>query len=210
METFFFIYFAVLGLIFFLGLIIEFIFGSSLEDQLEPFQIKTLRKNSRSNFFYLEIKGDKKSYHLNKDSLLIIFSHVDYLNDNLFEYYISQWELAPFDITITDNMNPYFDEEKCHVLGFFQGQPRLHICLLNNLNRKQFPLVFLHEIAHLRVHLKYKTTKASHGKEFNKEFANLIWPILGKGVTFKGRKRYNLIEYFHNIDSYDTSIIPDP
>ncbi|GMQ28017.1 SprT-like domain-containing protein [Algoriphagus confluentis] len=56
------------------------------------------------------------------------------------------------------------------------------ITLNSDLNPYQFLLTFIHEVAHLRTFERYGPVHAPHGKEWKKEFRQLLAPILVDSV----------------------------
>lgn len=52
------------------------------------------------------------------------------------------------------------------------------ITLNSDLNPYQFLLTYIHEVAHLRTFEKYGLSHSPHGKEWKKEFQQLLAPIL--------------------------------
>lgn len=59
----------------------------------------------------------------------------------------------------------------------FQENPHT-ISVNGNLNKYAFLITFIHEVAHLQVHVNYKRRVASHGKEWKKQFSQTMRPFL--------------------------------
>lgn len=63
----------------------------------------------------------------------------------------------------------------------FNGQNH-RISINNNLNRYEFLLVLLHEIAHALVWTEHKRDVQPHGREWKTQFRNLLWWMYDKNV----------------------------
>jgi hypothetical protein len=88
-------------------------------------------------------------------------------------------------ITLLDKHPIYFEisKERVTKLGDFRilrnGQPK--ITVNHNLNKYNFLITLVHELAHFTTYKKHKKVKP-HGKEWKNEFRNLMLPFLNNFV----------------------------
>lgn len=69
-------------------------------------------------------------------------------------------------------------------LGDFRYGPSLKrpkITINGDLNEYSFIITTIHEIAHYFVHVEYGNRIKAHGKEWQKEYSKLIYPIIESG-----------------------------
>lgn len=124
---------------------------------------------------------DKEKYHQ-------VFN--EYLPKNAIDGIISLLEEYPIHVKIT--------RERISKQGDFKilqnGQSQISIN--HNLNRYQFLLTLVHELAHWLTYKKYKRVKP-HGKEWKLEFKYLILPFLTDNI-FPSELLPYLAKYFIN------------
>lgn len=68
--------------------------------------------------------------------------------------------------------------------GDYRFNPRTNshtITVNENLNPWAFFITFLHEVAHMKVQLKYGSGLKHHGEEWKDEFRKLLLPVLASG-----------------------------
>lgn len=73
-------------------------------------------------------------------------------------------------------------------LGDFRFGPALKrpkITINGDLNPYSFLITTLHEVAHYFVHLEYGMRIKAHGKEWQKEYQKLIYPVIEMGLLPK-------------------------
>jgi hypothetical protein len=63
-----------------------------------------------------------------------------------------------------------------------QAHGKYIISVNKNLNRFQFLLTFIHELAHLKVAVSHPGSTKAHGKEWKTAFRDLLQPLLTKDV----------------------------
>lgn len=63
----------------------------------------------------------------------------------------------------------------------WENDKKYKITINNNLNKYQFLLTLIHEIAHLVTHLNYKKVRP-HGKEWKRTFQHLMLPFLNPEI----------------------------
>lgn len=92
-------------------------------------------------------------------------------------YCLDLWQKIPFSFKVL--------KPRTTKLGDFRyrnDQKIQTITINSDLNPYQFLLTYIHEVSHLHVFEKYGIAHAPHGKEWKKEFQNLIMPILNDSV----------------------------
>jgi hypothetical protein len=92
-------------------------------------------------------------------------------------YCLELWQCTPFSFKV--------QKPRSSKLGDFRyrvGRQIQTITINSNLNRFQFLLTYIHEVAHLRTFVKHGTSHSPHGIEWKKEFQILMWPILNDTV----------------------------
>jgi hypothetical protein len=108
------------------------------------------------------------------------------------EYCFSLWTLHKFYFKIT--------KSRASKLGDFRYDPTKSyytITVNADLNPYSFLITYIHEVAHLLVHKKYKNTVAPHGAEWKYEFSNAAIPILNLEV-FPEAVLHNFKRYLLN------------
>jgi SprT protein len=93
------------------------------------------------------------------------------------EYCLQLWKESPFELKITKSRNTK--------VGDFTSKGSKHhprITLNNDLNPYLFLQTYVHEVAHLRVYLKYGNRVDPHGDEWKTSFTDLMVPILWESV----------------------------
>jgi hypothetical protein len=105
------------------------------------------------------------------DQLRIIFEK--HLPDPAVAYCLSLWQKTPFSFRV--------QKPRSSKLGDFRYRRdrKIQIITINSdLNPYQFLLTYIHEVAHLHAFEKYGFAHSPHGKEWKKEFQDLMGPIL--------------------------------
>lgn len=108
----------------------------------------------------------------------------------------AQWILQfHFHLKITAGRNSKLgDYTSPHAKG-------IHFITVNhNLNKYAFFITYVHEVAHLVTYEQYKFARPAvrpHGKEWKRNFKNLIWPFLNESV-FPPEVLYTLKKYMNN------------
>jgi len=93
------------------------------------------------------------------------------------EYCFSLWHVSRFELKITRS-------RQTKVGDFTSKRTRNHprITLNDDLNAYLFLLTYVHEVAHLRVYLKYGGRVDPHGEEWKTTFTDLMLPLLWESV----------------------------
>jgi SprT protein len=93
------------------------------------------------------------------------------------EYCLQLWKESPFELKITKSRNT-------KVGDFTSKGSKAHprITLNQDLNAYLFLQTYVHEIAHLRVYLKYGNRVDPHGDEWKGTFTDLMIPILWDNI----------------------------
>lgn len=92
------------------------------------------------------------------------------------DYCFQLWEQNPFELKLTKT-------RQTKVGDFSSGPHRAHRITLNHdLNPYLFLITYIHEVAHLHVHLRYKRRVEPHGTEWKKTFQQLMEPVLWENV----------------------------
>lgn len=92
-------------------------------------------------------------------------------------YCLGLWQKTPFTFKV--------QKPRSSKLGDFRYRKdrKIQTITINSdLNRFQFLLTFIHEVAHLHTFEKFGNSLSPHGNEWKKEFQNLMWPILNDSV----------------------------
>ncbi|AWW30676.1 transcription elongation protein SprT [Echinicola strongylocentroti] len=93
--------------------------------------------------------------------------------ENAAPYCLKLWKEAPFHFTVS--------KSRLSKLGDFRfraDQSVQTITINHNLNRYQFLITYIHEVAHHRAFRKYGTTIKPHGNEWKNTFKQLMQPVL--------------------------------
>ncbi len=92
-------------------------------------------------------------------------------------YCYTLWQESSFELKITKS-------RQTKVGDFTSKRTRSHprITLNNDLNPYLFLVTYVHEVAHLRVYLKYGARLDPHGDEWKNTFTDLMLPILWESV----------------------------
>lgn len=93
------------------------------------------------------------------------------------EYCYALWRETPFQLKITRTRQTKVGDftSRKHI-----AHPR--ITLNHELNPFLFLITYIHEVAHLRVHLQYGNRVDPHGEEWKTSFRKLIQPMLDQNV----------------------------
>lgn len=93
------------------------------------------------------------------------------------EYCFVLWKSSPFELKITKS-------RQTKVGDFTSRRSKLHprITLNNDLNPYLFLLTYVHEVAHLHVHLKFGERVDPHGETWRATFTDLMIPLLWESV----------------------------
>jgi hypothetical protein len=93
------------------------------------------------------------------------------------DYSFALWKSSPFELKITKSRHTK--------VGDFTSQgTKSHpkITLNNDLNQYLFLVTYVHEVAHLRVYLKYGARLDPHGEQWKTTFTDLMVPLLWESV----------------------------
>jgi SprT-like family len=93
------------------------------------------------------------------------------------EYAVQLWTQTPFELKVTRSRHTK--------VGDFAGcntSARHRITINRDLNPYLFLLTYVHEVAHLRVHLYYKSRTNPHGEQWKTVFQHLMAPVLREDV----------------------------
>ena len=104
----------------------------------------------------------------------ILFKH---LPPPALPYCWTLWQSAPFDLKVTKSR-----QTKVGDFTSRNSKTRPVITLNGDLNPYLFLVVYVHEVAHLYVHLKYGNKVDPHGEEWKNAFKRLMEPMLRKEV----------------------------
>ncbi|MFN3839152.1 MAG: SprT-like domain-containing protein [Cyclobacteriaceae bacterium] len=96
---------------------------------------------------------------------------VTHLPDKAVDYCFECWKQKPFALKLTKSRHTKAGDFSARKCGYT-------ITLNHDLNRYQFLITYIHEVAHLRVHLKYGRKVMPHGTEWKTEFRQLMQPLL--------------------------------
>lgn len=100
-----------------------------------------------------------------------------HLPQQAFPYCWTLWQSAPFDLKLT--------KTRSTKVGDFtskNSRTRPVITLNRDLNPYLFLVVYLHEVAHLYVHLQHGNRVDPHGDEWKNAFKRILDPMLRKEV----------------------------
>ncbi|MHA7129723.1 SprT-like domain-containing protein [Algoriphagus namhaensis] len=100
-----------------------------------------------------------------------------YVPSSALDYCVQLWSQTPFSFHIT--------KERKSKLGDFRFRPdrKIQTITINgNLNPYQFLLTFIHEYAHLQTFEQYGRNTLPHGKEWKRNFQQLMSPLLQEGI----------------------------
>jgi len=89
------------------------------------------------------------------------------------DYCFLLWQQSPFELKLTKS-------RQTKVGDFTSRRSALHprITLNHDLNPYLFLLTYIHEVAHLHVHLRHGNRVDPHGDEWKKAFQELMIPLL--------------------------------
>ncbi|MGC1244064.1 MAG: SprT-like domain-containing protein, partial [Chryseosolibacter sp.] len=92
-------------------------------------------------------------------------------------YCFTLWHETPFQLKITRT-------RQTKVGDFTSKRSIAHprITLNHELNPFLFVITYVHEVAHLRVHLQYGNRVDPHGEEWKKRFQLLMQPVMNQDV----------------------------
>lgn len=93
------------------------------------------------------------------------------------QYCHQLWLQTPFQLKITRTRQTKVGD---FTSKRSMGHPR--ITLNHELNPFLFLITYIHEVAHLRVHLQYGNRVDPHGEEWKITFQNLMHPVLSQDV----------------------------
>ncbi len=96
-----------------------------------------------------------------------------HLPENSVTYCLDLWRKIPFSFKV--------QKPRASKLGDFRYRKdrKIQTITINSdLNRYQFLLTYLHEVAHLQAFEKHGFAHAPHGVEWKREFQNLMAPML--------------------------------
>jgi SprT protein len=88
------------------------------------------------------------------------------------DYCVSLWEQYRFDFSLR--------KKRVSKIGdfCFEGGKTPRITINKDLQAYLFLTTFVHEVAHLTVHMKYGRRAEAHGEEWKKEFQRLLTPVM--------------------------------
>jgi hypothetical protein len=92
-------------------------------------------------------------------------------------YCFRLWQETPFQLKITKTRQTK--------VGDFTSRRNIahpRITLNHELNPYLFVITYIHEVAHLRVHLHYGNRVDPHGEEWKRSFGVLMQPALNSGI----------------------------
>jgi len=97
----------------------------------------------------------------------------EHLPASTIEYCFLCWRQSPFELKLTKS-------RQTKVGDFTSRKSALHprITLNHDLNPYLFLLTYIHEVAHLHVHLKHGNRVDPHGGEWKRAFQELMGPLL--------------------------------
>lgn len=93
------------------------------------------------------------------------------------EYCFQLWQQSPFELKLTKT-------RQTKVCDFTSKRSRVHprITLNHDLNPYLFLMTYIHEVAHLRVFLRFGNRVDAHGEEWKSTFTDLMLPVLWENV----------------------------
>jgi hypothetical protein len=93
------------------------------------------------------------------------------------EYCFNLWAACPFELKLSRS-------RQTKVGDFTSRRSRRHprITLNNDLNPYLFLTTYIHEVAHLRVYLRYDDRVDPHGEEWKQAFTDLLIPMLWEHI----------------------------
>lgn len=100
----------------------------------------------------------------------------DHVPGAALQYCLRLWSETPFQLKITRTRQTKVGDFTTRK----SSQPR--ITLNHELNTFLFLITYVHEVAHLRVHLEHGTRVDPHGDEWRNKFAELMQPTLNELV----------------------------
>ena len=100
-----------------------------------------------------------------------------HLPKNAIPYCVQLWEESPFHFFVKPPRNTKLGDFR-----YRKDRSIQTITLNSDLNRYQFLLTYVHEVAHLRAFARYGTTHAPHGSEWKGLFKLLLEPLLTESV----------------------------
>ncbi|HEX5169720.1 MAG TPA: SprT-like domain-containing protein [Cyclobacteriaceae bacterium] len=109
-----------------------------------------------------------------KEVLSILSLHVP---ANAIGYSFDLWAQTPFELKLSRKR-----ESKVGDFTYRNHSRTQRITLNHDLNQYLFLITYIHEVAHLRVHLHYGNKLEPHGLEWKKVFQNLMEPMLKESV----------------------------
>jgi hypothetical protein len=110
---------------------------------------------------------------------------------NALAYCILLWQQHPFDFRLRKKRISKAGDFTCT-----QGRvPR--ITVNHDLSIHEFLITYVHEVAHLRVHLLYGFNTEPHGSKWKKAFQELLAPVLTEEI-FPEAVLAGLKEHMHN------------
>jgi SprT protein len=106
-------------------------------------------------------------------------------------YCTDLWQEHPFSFTIT--------KTRSSCLGNYKYQAGSHTITVNHdLNHYNFLITYIHEIAHQRVFIDFKSKRPlPHGQEWKSQFQYLIAPLLNESI-FPSEVLRPLIQHMKN------------
>jgi SprT protein len=92
------------------------------------------------------------------------------------DYCFSLWEQYHFDFTVR--------KKRVTKIGdfCFEGGKTPRITINRDLQSYLFLTTFIHEVAHLTVHMNYGRRAEAHGNEWKKEFRRLLAPVMTQEI----------------------------
>ena len=100
----------------------------------------------------------------------------EHIPDRALQYSLELWRETPFQLKITRTRQTKVGDFTTRR----SAQPR--ITLNHELNPYLFVITYIHEVAHLRVHLQHGSGVDPHGEEWKSSFRQLIQPMLNENV----------------------------
>jgi hypothetical protein len=113
-----------------------------------------------------------------------------YIPENAISLVVKILEENPITIKIVNKRTSKHGDFRKNKNGFMQ------ITINNSLNKYQFLLTLIHEIAHFVTHQQYKMVKP-HGKEWKQNFQHLMLPFLQPSI-FPEKLLPSLANYLKN------------
>lgn len=96
---------------------------------------------------------------------------VAHLPDEAVDYCFELWRQKPFGFKLSKSRYSKAGDFSARHVGYT-------ITINRDLNRYQFLITYIHEVAHLLVHRKFGRTVEPHGPEWRSEFRQLMQPLL--------------------------------